>query len=211
MLTAALRELDARGVELSDIGLRRPTLDDVFLTLTGHRAAGSDVGRDGDRDVGARPGADHGHERGVSAPARQNMQVKVAGNSRSSGGSYVPAAVHSLALHSLTKGSRGGSQQIADALVAVLEKLGGRVECDRRIESLAELQTADAVLLDLTPRQVLAIAGDDHACKSSTLPAPWSNAGFSGNPASMDALAKNRSWIKEKAFIKCSFPLGKLG
>ena len=56
--------------------------------------------------------------------------------------------------------ARGGSQQIADALVAVLEKLGGRVECDRRIESLAELPAADAVLLDLTPRQVLAIAGD---------------------------------------------------
>ena len=56
--------------------------------------------------------------------------------------------------------ARGGSQQIADALVAVLEKLGGRVECDRRIESLAELPSAAAVLLDLTPRQVLAIAGD---------------------------------------------------
>ncbi|HUS43213.1 MAG TPA: NAD(P)/FAD-dependent oxidoreductase [Ilumatobacteraceae bacterium] len=56
--------------------------------------------------------------------------------------------------------ARGGSQQIADALVAVLEKLGGRVECNRRIESLAELPAADAVLLDLTPRQVLAIAGD---------------------------------------------------
>ena len=54
----------------------------------------------------------------------------------------------------------GGSQQIADALVAVLEKLGGRVECNRRIESLAELPSVDAVLLDLTPRQVLAIAGD---------------------------------------------------
>ena len=56
--------------------------------------------------------------------------------------------------------ARGGSQQIADALVAVLEKLGGRVECNRRIDSLAELPTADAVLLDLTPRQVLAIAGE---------------------------------------------------
>ena len=56
--------------------------------------------------------------------------------------------------------ARGGSQQIADALVAVLEKLGGRVECNRRIDSLGELPTADAVLLDLTPHQVLAIAGD---------------------------------------------------
>ncbi len=56
--------------------------------------------------------------------------------------------------------AKGGSQQIADALVAVLEALGGRVECDRRITSLKELPPADAVLLDLTPRQVLAIAGD---------------------------------------------------
>jgi phytoene dehydrogenase-like protein len=56
--------------------------------------------------------------------------------------------------------AKGGSQQIADALVSVLEGLGGRVECDRRIESLAELPAADAVLLDLTPRQVLAVAGD---------------------------------------------------
>ena len=56
--------------------------------------------------------------------------------------------------------AKGGSQQIANALVAVLEDLGGRVECDRRITSLQELPAADAVLLDLTPRQVLAVAGD---------------------------------------------------
>jgi ABC-2 type transport system ATP-binding protein len=37
-LTQALRDLDARGVVVQDVGLRRPTLDDVFLTLTGHRA-----------------------------------------------------------------------------------------------------------------------------------------------------------------------------
>lgn len=56
--------------------------------------------------------------------------------------------------------ARGGSQRIADALIAVLQGLGGRVECDRRIESLAELPKADAVLLDVTPRQVLALGGD---------------------------------------------------
>ena len=56
--------------------------------------------------------------------------------------------------------AKGGSQQIANALVAVLEGLGGRVECDRRIMSLQELPAADAVLLDLTPRQLLAVAGD---------------------------------------------------
>ncbi|HET9259314.1 MAG TPA: ATP-binding cassette domain-containing protein [Acidimicrobiia bacterium] len=37
-LTEALRALDAEAVKLLDVGLRRPTLDDVFLTLTGHVA-----------------------------------------------------------------------------------------------------------------------------------------------------------------------------
>ena len=34
-LTEALRALDSEGVQLRDVGLRRPTLDDVFLSLTG--------------------------------------------------------------------------------------------------------------------------------------------------------------------------------
>jgi ABC-2 type transport system ATP-binding protein len=33
-----VRELDAAGVVLEDLGVRRPSLDDVFLTLTGHAA-----------------------------------------------------------------------------------------------------------------------------------------------------------------------------
>lgn len=38
VLTRALRDLDGAGIEVQDVGLRRPTLDDVFLSLTGHRA-----------------------------------------------------------------------------------------------------------------------------------------------------------------------------
>jgi ABC-2 type transport system ATP-binding protein len=38
LLAEVIRELDARGIEMDDIGLRRPTLDDVFLSLTGHVA-----------------------------------------------------------------------------------------------------------------------------------------------------------------------------
>ena len=34
----AVRCLDAAGVDAEDVALRRPTLDDVFLTLTGHTA-----------------------------------------------------------------------------------------------------------------------------------------------------------------------------
>ena len=37
-LTEAVRALDAAGVEIRDLALRRPSLDDVFLALTGHAA-----------------------------------------------------------------------------------------------------------------------------------------------------------------------------
>jgi ABC-2 type transport system ATP-binding protein len=37
-LTAVVRELDAAGVEAHDLALRRSTLDEVFLSLTGHEA-----------------------------------------------------------------------------------------------------------------------------------------------------------------------------
>ncbi len=37
-IAEAVRRLDERGVAIDDIALRRPTLDDVFLTLTGHAA-----------------------------------------------------------------------------------------------------------------------------------------------------------------------------
>jgi ABC-2 type transport system ATP-binding protein len=38
VLAEALRRLDGEHIELADVGLHRPTLDDVFLTLTGHVA-----------------------------------------------------------------------------------------------------------------------------------------------------------------------------
>ncbi|HEU4703778.1 MAG TPA: ATP-binding cassette domain-containing protein [Conexibacter sp.] len=40
-IVEAVRRLDEAGVGVDDIGLKRPTLDDVFLTLTGHAAEGS--------------------------------------------------------------------------------------------------------------------------------------------------------------------------
>jgi len=35
-LQAVLKDMGASGIELNDAGMRRPTLDDVFLQLTGH-------------------------------------------------------------------------------------------------------------------------------------------------------------------------------
>ncbi|HEX2441971.1 MAG TPA: NAD(P)/FAD-dependent oxidoreductase [Methylomirabilota bacterium] len=56
--------------------------------------------------------------------------------------------------------ARGGSQAIADALAAVLRDHGGRIVTRSPVRSLDDLPPARATLLDLTPRQVLAVAGD---------------------------------------------------
>jgi ABC-2 type transport system ATP-binding protein len=41
-IVEAVRRLDEVGVGVDDLGLRRPTLDDVFLSLTGHAAEAAD-------------------------------------------------------------------------------------------------------------------------------------------------------------------------
>jgi phytoene dehydrogenase-like protein len=55
---------------------------------------------------------------------------------------------------------RGGTQTITDALSAYFRALGGETLVHRRIETIDELDFASVVLLDLTPRQVLRLAGD---------------------------------------------------
>ncbi|WP_019991313.1 phytoene desaturase family protein [Rudanella lutea] len=55
---------------------------------------------------------------------------------------------------------KGGAQQITDALVRYLQSLGGEVEVNRPVRSLHDLPPARAILLDLTPKSVLQLAGD---------------------------------------------------
>jgi phytoene dehydrogenase-like protein len=55
---------------------------------------------------------------------------------------------------------RGGSQAIADALAGLLRQHGGEIVTGSPVRSLEETEGSAAVLLDLTPRQVLAVAGD---------------------------------------------------
>ncbi|HEX4214405.1 MAG TPA: NAD(P)/FAD-dependent oxidoreductase [Candidatus Dormibacteraeota bacterium] len=57
--------------------------------------------------------------------------------------------------------ARGGSQVLADALAEHLRSLGGEICTGRPVAILSELPPARAVLLDVTPRQVLAMAGDE--------------------------------------------------
>jgi ABC-2 type transport system ATP-binding protein len=46
LLAGVVRELDAAGVEVTDLAMRQPTLDDVFLALTGRTAEQSESGID---------------------------------------------------------------------------------------------------------------------------------------------------------------------
>jgi phytoene dehydrogenase-like protein len=54
----------------------------------------------------------------------------------------------------------GGSQRIADALVSLLHSHDGELTASCPVHSLDDLPSSDAVIFDLTPRQILAIAGD---------------------------------------------------
>jgi phytoene dehydrogenase-like protein len=56
--------------------------------------------------------------------------------------------------------ARGGSQAITNALAAVLLEHGGKIETGVRVRSLAELASAQAVVLDLAPAGVADLAGD---------------------------------------------------
>jgi ABC-2 type transport system ATP-binding protein len=49
VLAEALARLDGHVTDIVDVGLRRPDLDDVFLTLTGHAAEEAA----GEKDAGA--------------------------------------------------------------------------------------------------------------------------------------------------------------
>lgn len=54
---------------------------------------------------------------------------------------------------------RGGAQEISNALAANLRALGGEIVTGSAVENIDQLPLARAVLLDVTPRQLLRIAG----------------------------------------------------
>jgi phytoene dehydrogenase-like protein len=54
---------------------------------------------------------------------------------------------------------QGGSREIANALASYFITLGGRIQTGQFVKSLDELPSAKAVLFDVTPKQLLQIAG----------------------------------------------------
>ncbi len=56
--------------------------------------------------------------------------------------------------------AQGGSRSISAAMASLLESLGGRIETGVRVDSLADLDAADIVMLDVAPAAAVRIAGD---------------------------------------------------
>lgn len=77
----------------------------------------------------------------------------------------MPTAGIGLMLTTLAHGSgwplaAGGSARLTDALAGAVREAGGTLETGRWVRSLAELPPARAVLLDVSPRSLDALAGD---------------------------------------------------
>lgn len=68
--------------------------------------------------------------------------------------------------------ARGGTSSIISALVSVLTSHGGQLHLNHEVTNLAELPHADAIILNVTPAQVLRLTGQhniaDHALATST-------------------------------------------
>jgi phytoene dehydrogenase-like protein len=69
---------------------------------------------------------------------------------------------------------RGGAQSITNALCGYLASLGGTVQVSTRVENLASVGKYDVALCDVTPRQLLQIAGDRLSASYRTPPAALS-------------------------------------
>jgi phytoene dehydrogenase-like protein len=54
----------------------------------------------------------------------------------------------------------GGSKRITDALVSILHSLGGEIAINSPVESIEQLPSSRAIVFDVTPHQLLEIAGN---------------------------------------------------
>lgn len=54
---------------------------------------------------------------------------------------------------------KGGSQSLANALASYFVSIGGKIETGFHVKSLEQLPSSKAILFDITPRQLLQIAG----------------------------------------------------
>ena len=94
--------------------------------------------------------------RGIIAGAAAHSMLSLNSVSTAGFGLMLTSLAHSVGWPM----ARGGSAAISGALVSMIEAAGGEVRCNVEVKSLRELPSAPIVLADLTPRQLVSIAGD---------------------------------------------------
>ena len=139
-----------RAEELADALLRPlwPPHDPLLLARFGLPAIRSATGLAEARFAGPQA-------RGLFAGLAGHSMVPLSSPATASFGLVLGVSAHAVGWPL----ARGGSRAISAALASYLRALGGEVRTGVRITSLAELPAARVVLLDVTPRQLLAIAG----------------------------------------------------
>lgn len=97
-------------------------------------------------------------------PQARGLWAGIAAHSMQPLNNWITSAIGMILLSSAhMKGwplAQGGSGMISAALAAYFRSLGGEIRTGFWVKKLAELPTAKAVFFDVTPRQLLSIAGD---------------------------------------------------
>jgi phytoene dehydrogenase-like protein len=96
------------------------------------------------------------HARGLFAGIAAHTMLPLENLSTAAYGMALAVAAHASGWPIV----KGGSQNLANALAAHLRSLGGEIELNHRVERIDELPSARVYLFDVTPRQLLRIAGD---------------------------------------------------
>jgi phytoene dehydrogenase-like protein len=95
-----------------------------------------------------------GHARALFAGLGGHSMLSLRRSATASFGLVLAAAGHAYGWPF----AHGGSQRVADALVALLRTRGVTIDTDCRVDGMAQVSGSRVVLFDLTPRQVLPIA-----------------------------------------------------
>lgn len=95
------------------------------------------------------------HTRGLFAGLAAHSMLPLEAPVSSAYGLVLAASAHAVGWPM----PRGGAQHIPDALAAILQELGGEIVTNQWVQSLDDLPKARATLLDVTPRQLVQMAG----------------------------------------------------
>lgn len=101
---------------------------------------------------------------------------------------------------------RGGSQTLTNALCTQLIKLGGNIHTSSRVDDISTLPAHDVILCDLTPRQLLRVAGNQ---LSSSFKTRLANFRYGPGVFKVDyALNHSIPWTARECFRAATVHLG---